>query len=88
MAPLQRGAIDPPGSKSRACKQEFSRNLGALGISSIKSDAMGSVDEVALAGGRGVHDWSGAKQETRIEVRRGKGNGAARDGSREVGAGE
>jgi hypothetical protein len=85
---IWRGAIDPPGSKSVACKQEFYRNLGALGISSIMSNAMGSVDEVALADSRGVHDWSGAKQETRVEVRRGDGNGAARDGSREVGAGE
>lgn len=49
---------------------------------------MGSVDEVALADGRGVHDWSGAKQETRVEVQRSDGDGAARDGSREVGAGE
>jgi hypothetical protein len=52
------------------------------------SNARGSVDEVALADSRGVHDWSGAKQETRVEVRCGDGNGAARDGSREVGAGE
>jgi hypothetical protein len=37
-----RGAIGPPGSKSRACQQEFYRNLGSLMVSPMRSKRRGA----------------------------------------------